>query len=305
MDDIIDSVLDGDDEISEAELLEEIAQETKIQQETLLANGPEVPGMALSPFQETILTTGSGVANATLLCLFVLFLIRGIQLLYNAMTKMSALQEIKSVLSEAKTVAAHKVRDVFYKNSGENSENHIITYCAPFELRYEYEDLLETEPHNKEKLKKMLVLRAKEFMKRTRIIDQDRTGMMKSFQMDMVPMKVWKDFQQAQAELESESRLIIFENQRHQFSYGKNFKNNIFMFADSELQEERRRGERYRTLRAKRDQRAEARAPKKLRNAAKASNSSGESTESLTGPPVASKMGGVRRRRPKKRFTRK
>merc|ERR1719317_1242939 len=147
--DIISEILE-EDEVSERELLEELAREEKLQQEQMLANPPEAQAVALSPFQETIVSTGSGVAYAILLCLLVLFIIRGIQLLYNALNKMSALQEIKSVLSEAKTVAAHKVRDVFYRNSGEDLENHIITYCSPFELRYEYEDLLETEPHNKE-----------------------------------------------------------------------------------------------------------------------------------------------------------
>eukprot|EP00493_Phyllostaurus_siculus_P000706 UN00711 len=85
---------------------------------------------------------------------------------------------------------------MFYRNQGDTVENQIIQYCAPFELRYEYEDLLETEPHNKEKLRKALIARAKEFIKRNRIIDMDRPGLMQSFKHDMVPMKVWKDFQQ-------------------------------------------------------------------------------------------------------------
>ena len=64
--DIISEILE-EDEVSERELLEELAREEKLQQEQMLANPPEAQAMALSPFQETIVSTGSGVAYAILL----------------------------------------------------------------------------------------------------------------------------------------------------------------------------------------------------------------------------------------------
>ena len=64
--DIISEILE-EDEVSERELLEELAREEKLEQEQMLVNPPETQAMALSPFQETIVSTGSGVAYAILL----------------------------------------------------------------------------------------------------------------------------------------------------------------------------------------------------------------------------------------------
>eukprot|EP00494_Astrolonche_serrata_P024415 UN24673 len=118
--------------------------------------------MALSPFQEEIITTGSGIAISILWVLAILFIIRAIQLLYERVTKINALAGIKSVLSEAKTIAAHKVGDFFNHNESKH-DNYNIVYCGTFGHKDEYEEIMESEPENKKKFRAFLFPEPKRF----------------------------------------------------------------------------------------------------------------------------------------------
>ena len=79
---------------------------------------------------------------------------------------------------------------------------------------------------------------------RGRILDRDRMGIVKSWQMDMVPMKVWDDFQEAQQQLDAEANLLNYESSRHQFTYGK-YAHNIFSFANELVESDKKRRDNY------------------------------------------------------------
>jgi len=240
------------EEDDEDELLKEIETERKLQAEKVeaakISASQSQTGLQLSAFQEEIITTGSGVATIILYILALLFVVRALQILYQRLSKMSKLNKIKSVLSEAKTVAAHKVGGWFKRNES-ISGNYKITYCAEFEMKAIYEETLILEPTNINKLKKLLVERAKELLIRGEVLNRDSVGMHQSFNRDMVPMKVWNDFNQAKALLESEMKLIQLECQAQDFKFGKH-EGNILAYANELLEHDAMRTSRYAQIRS-------------------------------------------------------
>jgi len=235
-----------DDDFDETELLKEIAAdelrdrlERDAAQAAAAAAGKPQGGMQLSAFQEEIISTGSGVATVLLYILAFLFIIRALQVLYERLTKMSMLNEVKSVISEAKVIASHKVGDFFNPSKGITG-NYRITYCTEYEYKTAYEKALEDEAGNYMKLKNLMVKRAKELLMRGMILDRDRLGMSKSFQMDMVPMAVFNDFNDAQKQLDIEARLVNLEVVDKGFLFGKHGPN-VFSFANELINYEKER----------------------------------------------------------------
>jgi len=252
----LDAFFEEDEDFNEDELLKEIAADElrdKIEREAAQAAamqaGKPLSGMQLSSFQEEIISTGSGVATVILYILAILFIIRALQVLYERLTKMSMLSEVKSVISEAKVIASHKVGNFFDPTKG-LSGNYRITYCTEYEYKTEYEQALDDDSDNYMKLKNLMVKRAKELLMRGMILDRDRLGMNKSFQMDMVPMPVFNDFNDAQKQLDVEARLVNLEVIDKGLMFGKHGPN-VFSFANEIINHEKQKREVAELIRTK------------------------------------------------------
>jgi len=275
-----------DEELSEATLMEEIMREEEESAHQAAMNAlNEDAAKSLTPFQEEIITTGSGIAWLILYTLAALFIIRAIQLIWESMNKMNALAKVNSVLSEARTLYAHKVRGPFGKEDG-STTNYEIKYCAEFEHRIEYDNFVAEHeakglPINKDDVKKILVKRAKEVLIRQITLEEDKVGMHKSWASDMVPMEVWNDYRDAYKQCEGEFKLLELEVAKHQLLFGR--KQNIFEYANELIQFDRSRSNNYKRLRDKHK------------------NNDESKTTSIMGKTTL----GKRRKRPKKRFPKK
>ena len=83
-------------------------------------------------------------------------------------------------------------------------------------------------------LKDILLKRAIKCIEKARVLQRDGVGIRKNWNMDLLPRDVWDDFNSAQRNIQAEVECVMQENQRYQFNWGQQHKNNIFSKAKEE-----------------------------------------------------------------------
>jgi len=158
--------------------------------------GPK-PGQ-LSAFQQTIITTGSGVGYSLLVVLSILFVIKCMEHIYNFFQRKSKLAKVRKALHMTQ---ATSIEDY---TSNDPDRLKYVKYDSEFTVGKEMDAKIREGFRDRNALRSMLQERALEVVKRRFLLMREEQSVHRGYQMDLVPLEVWNDFLSAKEHLGQE-----------------------------------------------------------------------------------------------------
>lgn len=158
--------------------------------------GP-IPGQ-LSAFQQTIITTGSGVGYSLLVVLSILFVIKCMEHIYNFFQRRTKLAKVRKALDMTK----HTSIEDYTSNDPDRLK--YVKYDSEFSVGQEMDARIREGFRDRNALRLMLQERALEVVKRRFLLMREEQSVHRGYQMDLVPLEVWNDFLSAKEHLGQE-----------------------------------------------------------------------------------------------------
>jgi len=193
-------------EIEEEEAREEALREAAIADANARGETLGTGGAQLTDFQEQIITTGSGVGKAMLVLLIIAFVMKFITICYNYLKRKAALGRIKSAISTTKSRSV----DEYDPNNPNFDRMEYIQYNAEFRTAVLMDEKIEEGKTDKRALTQLLHQRALEVLHRRAMLMRNEQYVAKSYEMNILPLEVWNDFQDAKESLQEEFRKLQY-----------------------------------------------------------------------------------------------
>jgi hypothetical protein len=183
-------------EIEEEETREKAMWEAAIK-ESKARGEPPVTGSQLTDFQEQIITTGSGVGKALLIMLIIAFFLKIMEIILNYMKRKAALLRVKSAISSTR----RRSIDEYDPKNPNFKRTEYVEYNAELKTAVIMEEKIRQGSIDKRSLLKMLHKRMYEFLRRRVMLQKNELAVTNAYQMYILPMEVWDDFQAAKESL--------------------------------------------------------------------------------------------------------